>query len=431
MDMADEDAPGLFQLAQIGLFLLAVYVVGRAASRVYAQLVGEILAGMVLGPGLLDWVPYPNGVKLVGQVGLVLLVMEVGISVPLKALTTIWRPAMLIAVIGTIIPCVLGYATLTPLGHGGLEGLAAGTALSSSSIGMATKMLIQLNILNTPLGSLISVAAMVDDIVSLVILAVLDELAKGDSNTSAGSTAWLVLRPILISTAVICVGIVFIRTTPWLIRTLMGSWSEEVRDHGIQAALLCMTLGFTIASGYVGSTYLLGAFAAGMSFSNVPGTQELWAKHFPLTEWLVSIFFASIGFVVPVAEMFEPTSFGLGMLYTVPAILGKAITGPFAGNVPDALVVGAAMIGRGELGFVIAEQALGEGILTIRSFIACIWALLLATVLAPFLLRATLQYKLRRETNNSTDDIQLSDGGLVELSRDIDIPLSSRRSSTV
>ena len=112
------------------------------------------------------------------------------------------------------------------------------------------------------------------------------------------------------------------------------------------------TLASTVASGTAGSTHLLGAFAGGMAFATAEGATEAWAANERVNAWLYSVFFLSVGFRIPTRDMFRLGGFGLGIGYAVPAIVGKLVTGFLVGgDVRKALVVGWAMVGRGELGF--------------------------------------------------------------------------------
>eukprot|EP00054_Salpingoeca_dolichothecata_P024422 m.166269 g.166269 ORF g.166269 m.166269 type:complete len:188 (+) comp25006_c0_seq7:114-677(+) len=162
---------------------------------------------------------------------------------------------------------------------------------------------------------------MVDDILSLVILAVLSQVSDEDDTMSAGDKAWLILRPIIVSVCVIIGGLLCVRITPTCIKYLTRKFSDDHYDVIVLGVLLVSTAALTLGSGYAGSTHLLGSFAAGMSFSRVPHALELYIEHFQsMSELLTSIFFASIGFVIPVSELFDPVSFGYGLLYTVPAV---------------------------------------------------------------------------------------------------------------
>ena len=182
---------------------------------------------------------------------------------------------------------------------------------------------------------------------------------------------------------------------------------RDTQDTAILGGLLLVTFGASVGSGFAGSSYLLGAFAAGMAFSQVkenPASADassraeaLWTGRYAvLAWWLAAISFATLGFSIPARDLFSTEGFGLGLLYTVPAFLGKFCLGSFVpskdgkcggggfvGNLDDALVVGWAMVARGELGFVMAQTSRNDGLMDDTTYAACVWALFLCTLMPP------------------------------------------------
>jgi Kef-type K+ transport system membrane component KefB len=394
----------LRDLALLAVTLAALVAGGWAAKRVDAPLVGEIVVGMLLGPsGLVPTLPdyAVRAVFLVGDLGLVLLVMEGGLSVDVPSLRRVGSVACLIAVAGTALPIALGTAFMVAAGFDATTGVVAGTALSSTSIGMATRLMATFGELSTPLGALVCVAAMVDDVLSLVILAIISEgLANGsDSRSSNGSKALTAATPALVSVAVVIIAAILFRTVPSAIslvksRTSFRSDENAAFDAFVLASMLALTLGCTVGSGAVGSTHLLGAFAGGMAFASVDGARRVWERDAAaVAAWTHSIFFLAVGFHVPLRDMFVPLKgFGLGVGYAVPAIVGKLVTGFIVGaDVRKAFVVGWAMVGRGELGFVMAGSAFRNGLLDSTAYVASVWALLVATLVSPIQMRAALR----------------------------------------
>jgi Kef-type K+ transport system membrane component KefB len=393
----------LRDLALLAVTLAALVAGGWAAKRVDAPLVGEIVVGMLLGPsGLVPTLPdyAVRAVFLVGDLGLVLLVMEGGLSVDVPSLRRVGSVACLIAVAGTALPIALGTAFMVAAGFDATTGVVAGTALSSTSIGMATRLMATFGELSTPLGALVCVAAMVDDVLSLVILAIISEgLANGsDSRSSNGSKALTAATPALVSVAVVIIAAILFRTVPSAIslvksRTTRGD-ENAAFDAVVLASMLALTLGCTVGAGAVGSTHLLGAFAGGMAFASVDGARRVWERDASaVAAWTHSIFFLAVGFHVPLTDMFVPLKgFGLGVGYAVPAIVGKLVTGFIVGaDVRKAFVVGWAMVGRGELGFVMAGSAFRNGLLDSTAYVASVWALLVATLVSPIQMRAALR----------------------------------------
>lgn len=126
-----------YLLAQAAIVIAIAWACGRLAGFFNATLVGEIVAGMVLGADVLAIAPYEDALLLLGRVGLVIIVMEGGLSIDINKLPQLAGKATAIAVLGTALPVALGYGTVIALGTGALEAIAAGAALSSTSIGMA------------------------------------------------------------------------------------------------------------------------------------------------------------------------------------------------------------------------------------------------------------------------------------------------------
>lgn len=214
-----------------------------------------------------------------------------------------------------------------------------------------SKMLQQLGEQNTLLGNLIAVSAMIDDILSLIILAVLQQLESNDDSgdETAADRAWLYLKPIVVSIAFLLAGAILVIFLPQWHRLTAARYPQLKTSSALVIALLTTTALLTIAAAYAGTTFLLGAFIAGMMFSEIEGATAAIQRHVSLTEWLSTIFFVSVGLVVPVKELFSPLGIAYGLLYTVPAFLGKYVTGVLAPS-GERAIVGCAMIGRGELG---------------------------------------------------------------------------------
>eukprot|EP00056_Hartaetosiga_gracilis_P013504 m.224615 g.224615 ORF g.224615 m.224615 type:complete len:352 (+) comp13854_c0_seq1:430-1485(+) len=285
--------------------------------------------------------------------------------------------------------------------------------------------------LNTPLGNLIAVAAMVDDVLSLVILAVLQRLSvinnddvDGESNTnvttSMASTSmtststsltstevnvWLYMEPVVMSIVLIVCGIVLTKVIPTLVKKI--PWrTDEQREVGVVVFMLLVTSSLVIAASEANTTILLGAFLGGMAFANVPKATDYWSYFTPTNELLTTIFFATIGLVIPVQELFDPLSIGYGLLYCIPAVFGKLVTGAFMKEWGNGLVVGWAMVGRGELGFLMAQESLENELVDKETFIASVWALLVCTLISPLLMRWALRRKRRKgeEEEGGGDD---------------------------
>jgi Kef-type K+ transport system membrane component KefB len=150
------------------MFLAAIYVTGFSFSRYLAMpaMVGEILIGVLLGPGLANIVPLPEAFVLLGEIGLILLVLEAGIDVDLTMLRLVGARGVLIAVVGTVLPIALAFVVAQVLGYSGVTAIAAACCFGPTSVGIAMNILRRSHMVNTPVGQLIITAAIIDDMIA-------------------------------------------------------------------------------------------------------------------------------------------------------------------------------------------------------------------------------------------------------------------------
>jgi Kef-type K+ transport system membrane component KefB len=195
-------------LALVG-FVAAVYLVGQAAELLRCPgLLGELLAGVILGPHGLQLLSaeMAGSLKTAGELGLLLMVMDGGLAMELPVLRKQGGRATVLALTGTVLPVLLGWATMVALGTGGLAAVAAGTALSSTAIGFTLRMMSELQLLETAQGQLITAAAMLDDVFSLVLLAMLRALQPAEDG-QLRVEAWPLIRPLVGSLGVLVAAI--------------------------------------------------------------------------------------------------------------------------------------------------------------------------------------------------------------------------------
>ncbi|KRX05054.1 hypothetical protein PPERSA_06688 [Pseudocohnilembus persalinus] len=142
-----------------------------------------------------------------------------------------------------------------------------------------------------------------------------------------------------------------------------------------------------------------------MGFSEIEGMQNQMEKKKQTKEWLSKIFFSSLGFVIPIKETLTWKSFGGGLLYTIPAVLGKLFTGIFA-HKGDGWIVGWAMVGRGELGFVMAKTSLEKDVMGEYTFSISVWALLISTIISPFIFKFCIMQKEKKQKKDKYRNLE-------------------------
>jgi Kef-type K+ transport system membrane component KefB len=382
--------------------LLAAKLGGAAAERLgQPAVLGELLAGVaigalpLLGVGALSFVTTDHTVEALANLGVILLLFEVGLSTRLADLLKVGISAFLVAAIGVIVPMLLGYLVgrwLLPEQHW-FAALFLGATLCATSVGITARVLTDLGRVNTNEGQIILGAAVIDDVMGLIVLAVMAGLAGG--GTAQGSV-WA------------SAGLVTLKAVVFIVGALVaGRWAaprlfrlaSRLRGKGViftSALLTCFVLAW--AAELVGLAPIVGAFAAGLVLEGVPFKDLLKEGDslenllMPLSALLVPIFFVHMGAQVRLDELAGGSVLLAGAL-TVVAILGKqacalAVVTPGT----DRLAVGLGMIPRGEVGLIFAGMGLtlrvdGRPLLGSGEFAAVVAMVLFTTVLTPPLLR--------------------------------------------
>jgi len=415
----------LDDLALLGILILAVWLVGVMFEPIKSALVGELTAGMILGPHCLDLIAHESAVHVVGQFGLCMLVLEGGLSIEGHKIRLVGAKAGFVSVTGAVFPLLLGWATLFRFGYGMEASMVGGLCTSSTSIGIATRLLREAGELNTEMGSIITVAAMADDVLSLILLAIIAKLSTLSGTETVEDEVRIITEPIIASIGILVVGYTLANyVTPPLVNWLRVKFDKTAEGelkkspptprsqfarffdmHGItyedllMVLLLTSALVLTVAAGKSGTTHLLGTFVAGSSLSHVPELEHIWDKQCSVcSRWVSAIFFASIGSLVPVRDLFSLSAVVPGTVFILTSIFSKWISGAymccgwqpagghkgFHGRWRDWNTVGWAMVGRGELGLAMIVEAKGDGLLGGDTFAVVLWGLLLPTLLSPF-----------------------------------------------
>lgn len=288
--------------------------------------------------------------------------------------------------------------------------------MASTSIGFAVNLLQKNQMLNSPLGQLISGAAMLDDIESLILLGLLSSI-NGDKNFY--QTLISIIIPIINSFIIILIGILLCISLPDLCDMILEIehflryqykrkfqkienetdieilQSIEITSKLPDIILLFLTIfipSFLILLAILcKTTFLLGAFVGGVAISNINGVKSSYLRYECIISFFMSLFFVSIGFYVPVKLLFRWDIFYKGILFTIPTIITKLLVGLYEKESNKRFALGWAMVGRGEVGLMMAATALQANVLSQSIFLIVIWALLLSTAFAPFPFRFFLQ----------------------------------------
>ena len=364
------------------------------------NLVGEIVAGIILGPPLLDFVPNATAWVMLGEIGLVILVLEAGIDIDVSTLGLIGTRGFLIAMIGSILPIGLGMLIAWVIGVGDAKAIvSAGAAFGPTSLGIALNILRSGGILNTPVGQLIISAAVIDDMIALIVLSQLESLTEE-------ITAASIITPVASALAFLLIGgyVAIWLLPPFLEKHVTNRVQPEYKDRLEFTIMIGLLLALMPATFYSKASYLMGAFVAGLSFCTSHDLHVLFVRQFKrILQWLMRVFFAaSIGFQVPIKDFGDPTVLWQGFVFTL-ALTGKLAVGFMVPNftqstrftnhhLRDCLITGFSMAAEGEFAFVIAVFGVDNGLIDKDLYASIVLAVLISTIIPPFALRFTISY---------------------------------------
>jgi Na+:H+ antiporter len=386
--MPHVDLPSIIGL--LALMLFAAKVAGWVCKRAgQPAVLGELVAGVVLGASALGVVSQSDGVlHVLAEIGVIVLLFEIGLETDLLLLLRTGGVSATVACAGVVLPFVFGYAVCWLLGLGSLVAIMAGAALTATSVGITARVLSDLGRMQDPESQIILGAAVIDDVIGLIILAVVSGLTQGKQVTAFGiaKTAGLAFG-FLIATLVVGRFVV-----PVLVRL-----TSRVDLPGT-ATILAVVLAFGLAwlAAVSGSAMVIGAFAAGLLLRESPQAQKMEKGVAHLGHFFVPLFFVVVGSAVDL-RVFNPFDVAnhrtllVGGLLILAAVSGKFFAGYapfwFTGNKQ---VIGIGMIPRGEVGIIFAQMGLAAGVFDAGMFSAVMLMVMLTTFLAPPLLTRLL-----------------------------------------
>jgi Kef-type K+ transport system membrane component KefB len=374
-------------LGLLVIMLGAAKLMGALAQRIgQPAVLGELVAGVLLGASVTGLVNSKDEVlHLLAEIGVVILLFEIGLETDLRKLVKVGGASAMVAIAGVVLPFALGYAVCRMLGLGHLVGIVAGATLTATSVGITARVLSDLNRLQEPESQIVLGAAVIDDVIGLVILAVVAGLTQGQEVTVVGvSKTTAVAFGFLGGTLLIGRLIV-----PPLVR-----WVSRVDLPGTPTMLAVMlAFGLAWLASMAGSAMIIGAFAAGLLLRDTPHAHEIEKGVAHLGHFFVPLFFVVVGAAVDVRVLdpIDPANrqtLIVGGSLIVAAVFGKF----FAGYAPvwfkgNKKVIGVGMIPRGEVGLIFAQMGLASGVLDAGLFSAVTLMVMVTTFIAPPLLK--------------------------------------------
>jgi Kef-type K+ transport system membrane component KefB len=332
-----------------------------------------VLCGTRILPG---WDAHDPVLHALAELGVIVLLFEIGLHTDLRSLRRVGGTAFTVAGVGVVLPFAAGALVSLQLGLGSTAALVCGAALTATSIGISARVLSDLGHLETDEGRVVLGAAVLDDVIGLIILSVVSSIAAGAS-VSAMSVARI--TAIAVAFIVIALGMGSLAIPPFF-RVI-----ERVRTPG---ALGVFALAFAFALAWLaarsGSAVIIGAFAAGLILHPTPQRHDIERSVAALGHVVVPIFFVGVGASVDLHALLAPDALWAGAALVAVGIIGKVAAGfaPwwFEGN---KLLVGVAMVPRGEVGLIVAQLGLAAGAISPALFGSLMLMVFTTTFLTP------------------------------------------------
>jgi Kef-type K+ transport system membrane component KefB len=390
------DVAGFF--LALAAILVAAKVLGELAERIgQPAVLGELVAGVLLGGSALGVVPH-DGVPgemmhVLAQLGVLLLLFEIGLETDLREMFRVGPASLAVALVGVLLPFGLGFAWWAyaphPASGGGDLTTAAifiGATMTATSVGITARVLSDLGRMSTPEARVVIGAAVIDDVLGLVILSVVSGVAAGAAVTVIG-----VLRTLAVAVGFLVVAVL-------AGRFLMPRLFDLVVRMRVRYVLLVFAVAFALAlsslASLAGSAFIIGAFAAGLILSGTNQFDTIEHEVRPVASVFTPIFFVSVGASVNL-RLLDPTSPGArGTLVVAAALILIAIVGKLAAGWAAPwvrmrrLVVGVGMVPRGEVGLIFADIGRRSGVLNEEVFGAVLLMIMATTFVAPPALKA-------------------------------------------
>ena len=370
------------------LSLFIVFVAAQVGAEIAQRLklpgvVGEIAAGCVVGPSLLGWIHPSEALDVLAEIGVVLLLFAVGLETRLEQMKQVGRSALLVGVLGVIVPFALGALWAQGSGYDWAKSLFIAAAFVATSAGITARVLQELGVLQREESRVILGAAVIDDILAMLLLGIVTALQSGESLRIShlaivlGEAIGFVIVIALLGTRVMR------RSSRWL--------EAPINAHSPLTIVLALCLGLAFLSTQFGLAAIIGAFLAGMIASETNQRETLEHQTQPLLALMTPFFFVMTGSKVALAQLADTGTLLTLALITVIALASK-LAGGFLGALSlgrrGALIVGVGMMPRGEVGVVIASLGLTAGVFSPRIYALIVAMSLLTSIVTPPLLSA-------------------------------------------
>jgi len=383
------------------LYLLVILLTARLFAELAVRLkspsvIGELFAGIVIGPSLFGWIEPVEALKLMAEIGIILLLFEVGLSTDIKRLIKSGTKSTVVAIIGFVAPLLFGFSIAFWLFDLSLLiSLFIGGTLTATSIGITVRVLTDLKLNNSHQGQIVLGAAVLDDVLGVMLLALLYEFSIG------GGVNWLNALKVLVFVSA------FFMLAPILAK-LMSVVIKRFHANSeipglIPTTIVSLVLFFAWLAHAVGAPELLGGFAAGLALSrrfflplgvtlrkDEDFAKEIELQMQPIISLFTPIFFVVVGLSINLREIDWSSSdvWVFSSVLLVAAIAGKLLGSLFIReSMASRIMIGMSMVPRGEVGLIFAELGRFSGIFNNEIHAGMVIVIVLTTIIPPFTMK--------------------------------------------
>jgi len=368
--------------AQIPIAMLAVFGSAKLLAEICESLrlpgiVGEILAGVLIGPSVLGWVQPSEILNVLSQIGVMFLLFRVGLEVKSAELIHVGGTATAVAFSGVAFPFVLGWGIMHLWGAARIEAVFVAAAMVATSVGITAQVLASKGLLDYTASKIILAAAVIDDVLGLVVLAVVSSLARDSINIAE-----------LILTAFAAIGFMVV-VAKWgthAMGQLVPRLEQRLRAGEVQFNLAIIAMfGLAVVAIYAGVAAIIGAFLAGMALSETLERRVHDLVH-GVSELLIPFFLVGIGLHLDLSVFSQSRTVLLAVAILLAAVVAKLVgcgLGAVRMGWGDAVRVGVGMVPRGEVGMVVAQIGLGFGAIPPHIYAVVVFMAVMTTIVAP------------------------------------------------
>lgn len=366
------------------LILITTTLFSHLARRMgVPAVIGQLLAGVLLGGAGLNWVHPDILVHDFSEIGVILLMFLAGLESDISLLKRYFRPGMLVALLGIVFPMLFGYATGVGFQSSPTEAFFFGIVLAATSVSISVEVLKELNVVNTKEGSTILGASVVDDILVVLVLSLSLSFLGGESSQATP-------LPVTLLVELIYFVLIFL-LVKWIAPFLLALAEKLFANSAVIIMSLIICLGMAYLADLVGLSSVIGAFFAGIAVSQTKVREEVEHSVEALGYAVfIPVFFVSVGLEVDFSRLNEQLFFILA--FTVVAILTKLVGGYVGAKITkfsdnSAWMVGAGMISRGEMALIILQIGQQNQLISSTLYSPLVIVVLLSTLISPLILK--------------------------------------------